>query len=217
MPEEIKHEPQMGLTFEKVWAMFQETDRKFQETSREIQELKLVVEENGRQMKDRAAETDRKFRETDRQIKEMSRKIGDLGGRFGDLIEHIIAPNLIEKFNRLGFMFGKMGTDVLFKDPAGKTLAEVDILLENGDIVMAVEVKSKLRIEYINDHISRMNKLRQYAGEHGDKRRLMGAVAGAVIPEGAKPFALKHGFYVIEQTGDTVKIDTPEGFVPKEW
>jgi hypothetical protein len=45
----------------------------------------------------------------------------------------------------------------------------------------------------------------------------MGAVAGAVIPEGAKPFALKHGFYVIEQTGDTVKIDTPEGFAPKEW
>jgi hypothetical protein len=43
------------------------------------------------------------------------------------------------------------------------------------------------------------------------------AVAGAIIGEGVKPFALKHGFYVISQAGDTVKIDVPEGFVPKAW
>ena len=32
-------EPEMGLTFEKVWAMFQETDRKFKETDRKISKL----------------------------------------------------------------------------------------------------------------------------------------------------------------------------------
>jgi hypothetical protein len=32
-----------------------------------------------------------------------------------------------------------------------------------------------------------------------------------------KTAALKTGFYVITQTGDTVKIDVPEGFVPKSW
>jgi hypothetical protein len=33
MGEETVREPEMGLTFEKVWAMFQETDRKMQETT----------------------------------------------------------------------------------------------------------------------------------------------------------------------------------------
>ncbi|MDR2258459.1 MAG: hypothetical protein LBE14_04850, partial [Treponema sp.] len=48
MPQKMSREPEMGLTFEKVWAMFQETDRKFKETDRQFKE------------------TDRKFKETDR-------------------------------------------------------------------------------------------------------------------------------------------------------
>jgi hypothetical protein len=45
----------------------------------------------------------------------------------------------------------------------------------------------------------------------------MGAVAGAILSEGVKPFAIKNGFYVLEQAGDTVKIDVPKAFIPKEW
>jgi hypothetical protein len=37
MTEQTVREPEMGLTFEKVWAMFQETDRKMQETDRKMQ------------------------------------------------------------------------------------------------------------------------------------------------------------------------------------
>jgi hypothetical protein len=80
-----------------------------------------------------------------------------------------------------------------------------------------VEVKSKLTVADVEEHTGRMEKLRQYADRHGDGRKLMGAVAGAIIPEGVKPFALRSGFYVLEQAGDTVKIDIPEGFVPREW
>ncbi|MDR2363952.1 MAG: hypothetical protein LBD65_06015, partial [Spirochaetaceae bacterium] len=80
---ETSREPQMGLTFEKVWAMFQETDRQIQEMSRE----------------------------TDRQIREMSRetdrKISKLGSRVGELVEHLVAPNLLEKFKQYGFQFRK--------------------------------------------------------------------------------------------------------------
>jgi hypothetical protein len=37
------------------------------------------------------------------------------------------------------------------------------------------------------------------------------------MPSSVRTFALKTGFYVITQTGDTVKIDIPEGFVPNAW
>jgi hypothetical protein len=38
-----------------------------------------------------------------------------------------------------------------------------------------------------------------------------------VFHDSVKSAVLKAGFYVIEQTGDTVKIDVPEGFKPREW
>ncbi|MDR2617602.1 MAG: hypothetical protein LBC62_01920 [Treponema sp.] len=48
-----------------------------------------------------------------------------------------------------------------------------------------------------------MEKLRNYAGLHHDKRVYLGAVAGVVFNEGEKTYALKKGFYVIEPSGGT--------------
>jgi hypothetical protein len=189
MSTETSREPQMGLTFEKVWAMFQETDRRIREMSRE----------------------------TDQQIRETDRKISKLGSRVGELVEHLVAPNLLEKFKGYGFQFRKTSIDVEIKDADNSLLAEVDVLLENGSVALAVEVKSKLTVDDIKEHIDRMGKLRVYADEHRDSRKFLGAVAGAIIPEGVKPFAIKSGFFVIEQAGDTAKIDVPDGFIPREW
>ncbi|MDR3275965.1 MAG: hypothetical protein LBT11_01940, partial [Treponema sp.] len=83
--------------------------------------------------------------------------------------------------------------------------------------VMAVEIKSKLLQKHVNDHIERMEKLRQYGEEHGDKRKLLGALAGAIVKKDAREYAIQKGFYVIEQSGDTVKIEMPEKFKPKAW
>jgi hypothetical protein len=199
MSDETLREPEMGLTFEKVWAMFQESDRRMKETDR-------IVKETARQMK----ETDRKMKETDR-------KISSLGSRLGELVEEIIFPNILEKFNKLGYVFGKAGSRVRYQDPQGAYVAEVDILLENGDVVLAVEVKTTLTENDVRDHIRRMEKLRLYADGHGDKRKLLGAVAGGIASQEVKAVAVKSGFFVLEQSGDTVKISVPKGFKPKEW
>jgi hypothetical protein len=108
MTTETKHEPQMGLNFEKVWAMFQETDRQIKEMSRET-----------------------------------DRKISKLGSRVGELVEHLVAPNLLEKFKTQGFLFRKTSINIEIKDANNLPLAEVDVLLENGSMALAVEVKSK--------------------------------------------------------------------------
>jgi hypothetical protein len=199
MTEQTAREPVMGLTFEKVWAMFQESDRRMQETDRRLRETERLIQENARQMK-----------ETDR-------KISKLGSRIGDLVEELIAPNILEKFNKLGYVFGKVAPQVRYSDSQGRYVAEVDLLLENGDTALAVEVKTNLTNADVRDHAERMEKLRRYADEHGDRRKLLGAVAGAVAAEGVKAFAVKNGFFVLEQSGDTVKISVPQGFKPREW
>jgi hypothetical protein len=206
MTEGTVRQPEMGLTFEKVWAMFQETDLKFQETARRFQETDRQFQE-----------TDRKFQETDRKFQETDRKISKLGSRIGDLVEELIVPNILEKFNKLGYVFGKVAPNVRYSDFGGQIIAEVDILLENGDTALAVEVKTHLTDADVRDHLQRMERLRRYADGHQDRRKLLGAVAGAIAAEEVKAFAVKSGFFVLEQSGDTIRISVPEGFKPREW
>jgi len=146
------------------------------------------------------------------------KEVGKLGNRFGELVEHLVAPNIKKKFNELGFCFTKAGMDVEISDPRNpQNDTEVDILLENGDIVVAVEVKSKPNDSDVNDHIQRMEILRRHADDKQDKRRYQGAIAGAVMSEAVRRYILKKGFYVIEQTGETVQITIPPGFKAREW
>jgi predicted GTPase len=43
---------------------------------------------------------------------------------------------------------------------------------------------------------------------------ILGAIAGAVFEDNVKDAARDAGFYVIEQSGDTMKIEIPEGWKP---
>ena len=88
---------------------------------------------------------------------------------------------------------------------------------ENGDTVIAVEVKAKPLVMDVDDHINRMEILRRRADARNDTRKFRGAIAGAIMDASVRNYAHKAGFYVIEQTGDTVKINIPEGFTPREW
>jgi hypothetical protein len=162
-------------------------------------------------------ETDRQMKETDRQLKETDRKIGELGNRFGELAEHLVRPNIKEKFRALNYTFTKAGSDIEFFDHTGKALTEVDIWLENGDFVMAVEIKSRLRVRDVEEHIRRMGILRAYLDERDDRRKILGAVAAVVVTEDLREYVPERGFYLIEPSGDTVKITAPEGFTPKLW
>ncbi|MCL2068213.1 MAG: hypothetical protein FWG99_12215 [Treponema sp.] len=248
-----------ALTFEKVWAMFQETDKKFQESDRKFQEAKAEREEAERVLREERKEADRKYKEEreeanrkykeekeeadrkykeereeadrkykeereeanrklEKQMKETDRRIGELGNRFGELAEHLVAPSIMEKFNDLGFEFSEHLHNWQIKDPnnpAGFT--EIDILLGNGDIAIAIEVKAKPRRAAVDEHIHRMEILRKVADRRKDTRKYQGALAGAIMEEPVRQYALEKGLYVIEQTGDTVMINVPKGFTAREW
>ncbi|MDR0597810.1 MAG: hypothetical protein LBG14_04825 [Treponema sp.] len=221
-----------GLTFEKVWAALQETDRMLKEQTRKmdlkLEETDWILQENALQLKEAdriIKETDRiiqenalQMKETDRQMKETDRKIGQLGNRFGELAEHLVAPSIREKFNLLGYTFDKVGQNIDISDALDRYKgAEIDLLLENGDRGVAVEVKARPQHKDVDRHVERMEVLRRWADRHDDKRKFCGAIAGAIFPDEAKNHALNAGFYVIEQTGDTVRIAVPEDFKPREW
>jgi hypothetical protein len=58
--------------------------------------------------------------------------------------------------------------------------------------------------------------MRKYADLHDDKRIFLGAVAGIVVTDEIRAYALSKGFYFIEYAGDNFSITAPKD-KPKEW
>ena len=127
--------------------------------------------------------------------------------------------NLGPKFDRFGYHFPReVNGSAKFRGEDRKVLVEVDRLLENGDVMMAVEVKAKLKKDDVDDHIRRLGILSAYNARQNDRRKVLGAVAGGVVPQHLLEYALGKGLYVLVQNGESVEVaDTPTDFKPMEW
>ena len=211
-----------GLTFEKVWASIQELRESQKETERILkEEAERQREESARRREEidlAAKETAEWKKEMDKMMRRSNRQMGDLNRRFGQLAEHLVAPSIHKRFNELGYHFGEVspGGHRLFGED-GKTKTEIDLLLENGDTIMAVEVKTRPVVKDVEHHIKRLEILCDHRRGINDKRKIKGAIAGAIFGTEEKKATLEAGLYVLEQSGDTMRIEVPEGFVPREW
>ncbi|MDR2701908.1 MAG: hypothetical protein LBB72_05720 [Spirochaetaceae bacterium] len=149
---------------------------------------------------------------TEKAIRETQKNIGGLNNTLGSIVEHLLTPGLPQKFKKLGYHFNRIAT---YKFAEG-VYAQIDGMLENGEQAVAVEVKTTLRQADIDEHLARMEKIRKYADEHGDKRQFMGAIAATIADESSRGYALKKGLFVIEPSGEDVKVTKPAGEV-KVW
>ena len=145
-------------------------------------------------------------------IRETQKNIGGLNNTLGSIVERLLTPSLPQKFKKFGYSFNRIAS---YSYAAG-VYAQIDGMLENGSQAVAVEVKTKLRQTDIDDHLVRMEKIRKHADEHGDNRQFMGAMATFITDENAKNYALKQGLFVIEPSGEDVKVTKPEK-EPRVW
>ena len=154
----------------------------------------------------------------EKRMKRLERDMGKLGNSYGDQVEAMFV-NLGSKFNAQGFSFPKEAKgSITFLDENRKVLAEVDHLLENGSVVLPIEVKARLKQEHVDDHIRRLGVISAYNIKHNDNRKVLGAVAGGIVPENVLAYAQKRGLYVLVQNGESVEIaNPPANFTPKEW
>jgi len=204
-------------SFESVWALIQENAKQHE---REMKELRERQKETDRIMKESAERHEREMkenaREREKEKAEFNERLGNYINLFGDFTEYVMAPKLCEKFNELGFNFSTAIRNVRVRDKINSIYFETDAVLENYDKSMIVEIKTQLTIERIKKHIERLEKMRRYADLHGDKRAFLGAVAGVVVADEVREYALNQGFYLIEPAGEDLNITPPNGS-PKEW
>jgi hypothetical protein len=189
------------LDFPTVWAALME-DRESMKELRESQK-----------------ETDRLIKELRNSQKETNQQLGGLHNSMGDLVETLFAPHLGEKFDAYNYNLERQYHRVRIYDDNNRLRTDIDILLSNTTLCMAVEVKRWLETkDHVDDHIKRMQLIRQYPPAEVKGKKLLGAIVGAVVTPEAREYAEQNGFFVLELTGYDIRLlEPPKDFQPKEW
>ena len=205
-------------TYDDILRLFQETDRKFQETERKFwetsQETDRKFQETERKFWETSQETDRKFQETSREIKVVNESIGRLGNRLGDFVEEMVRPAAVRLFREQGIDVHEVHRGVEASRDGDDI--EIDLLVVNTTDLVAVECKSLLSIDDVNQHLTNLNKLKRMLPTYAEKR-VMGGVAAMVLPDNVGRYAYRHGLFVIAQSGDHLLIRNDAKFKPHVW
>ena len=176
--------------------LFKETREEFKETDR------------------RQKETDRQLKETEKLVKELGKQIGGLSNKFGSFTEGLALPSMT-KILKQRFKMEVISPSV--RVSKNGIDAEIDVLAYANSAVnevYAVEVKSHLREEGINQLSTLMANFRNLFPEHADKK-LYGIIAAVDMSEDIKKRVLDAGFYAARIKDEVFSLDTPEGFQAK--
>jgi len=132
--------------------------------------------------------------------------IGYTGHSIGHIVELVLIPGIKKKMNECGHDFDTLAPRKLYYRKDGNIFTEIDLFLENGEEVMAVEVKTQLSVSAVEHHLRRLQLLRKHESEKLNDKTILAAVAGLSIDEDAREMASRLGMYVIEMVEDTKNI-----------
>ena len=149
----------------------------------------------------------------------LSTRFGNVTNKLGELIEYLVAPNLRVQFDVYGFNFQNLYTRVEIIGAKRNRLAELDIVLTDGDSIMSIEVKTQPTIDDLLFHLKRKEKIQmQNTGIFRNIDKVYMTIAGAIFSEEVIKEAFRLGFYVVRQKENNVEIvPPPEDFVPQYW
>ena len=124
------------LNFEKVWQLFQETNRQFKET-------------------------DRRFKETDKKMKALQELFEGQGGK---LVESLVEGDLVRLLNKRVIQVND--TSTRRKGCRNGENYEFDIIAHNGEEIVIVEVKTTLRAKPVGQFIECLQRAKHYLPEY---------------------------------------------------
>ncbi len=191
--------PQHKNIVEQIWAMILENQRGFAELRKMQEATALALDKLEKQ----TAKTDK--------------KVADITDTLGKYVEEQIRPKAISEFKRFGVYLNESHQRVTNDDEKGNKMYEIDLLLVNTEFAVAIESKSKLSMDDVNAQLKRLDKIKLHPTKGLRNIKLLGGVAGMIVPENVLEYAKKKGLFVFIPSGETVKIANHDSFEYRTW
>ena len=155
-------------------------------------------------------------RETDRLTRENARRIRELdelfNGQWGKLMEALVKGDLVALLKRRGIEVDLVFTNV--ERNYGGRRWEIDILAVNGAELVAVEVKTTLKVRDVNHYLDTLRHFTELMPDYAG-RAVYGAVAYLKADESSDTYAERQGLFVIRATGSSASITNGRDFRPR--
>ena len=177
-----------------------------------VAELVQAQKETDRQMKEtgrQMEETDRRMKETDEKIKKLSDLFGD---QWGKLVEALMRPGTVELFRKRGLPVTQMTERREGIDSQGRTI-EVGMTLISDETIVAVEIRTRCKVEDVDWHIDKLHRFKQAFKEYANWE-LQGAVAALRFAEESDRYAYRRGLWVLKCTDGITRLVNDPNFKP---
>jgi hypothetical protein len=157
-------------------------------------------------------------KETSRAVRELSKETGGISNRLGEVAQCFFGSDLWRHFDGFNYEFQRLYPYLPLFNEKNEPIGDIDITLLNGEYVMAIEVKTHLKRKNVEYHAKRLEQIKKYPPDQYKGKILLGGMAGLMIDRDAKDLADEMGIYIIEQSGDAVRLaPRPEWFKAREW
>ncbi|OBU77672.1 hypothetical protein [Cylindrospermopsis raciborskii] len=192
----------------------EERQRENEVRQREYEERQREYEERQRKHEEEMNQFRISMEETRKIVAETNKNMGSITSRWGEFVENLVRPAAVRLFKEQGINVHYTSLQVKADDYAGSI--EIDIWAENDGEIVAIEVKSHLKVRDIKRFITVLDRFKDVFPKYKNYK-LYGAVAGIKVDEKADQYALEQGLFLIRPAGDSVAIDMKKDFQAKVW
>ena len=184
----------------------------------EMWNLVKATQEN---LKEVSAELSASRKEMDRRLKEYDKRLEKTRSIFetqwGQLVESLVEGKLVNLLKDRGVEVRQTSQRVeasYTKKDGDTQTKEFDIVVVNGEEVVAVEVKTTLTPGKVKYFLKSLKDFKKYFPDYQSKT-VYGAVAYLKSAAEAHLFSQRQGLFVIRATGDSAGIINKKNFKPK--
>ena len=171
------------------------------ELQKETNERFKETDERFKKTDERFKETDERFKKTDRFIKNLSINVDGISRTQGEITEDYFF-NILKEDKRVGELKFDNIERNLYQYARHNLKGEYDIIMFNGDSVLIVEIKNKIRNKDIDNLKNKqIANFRELFPNYKDFK-IYGAVAGFTIKDELIKKATDEGFFVLQKKGD---------------
>jgi hypothetical protein len=199
--------PENTVTLDDIFALFRESEQQLKET-------RQIFKENQQAFEERHRIAEQEMAALRKQVEQTNKQVGGLTSRWGEFVENMIKPAAARIFREQGIDVHYTAMRVKGDDERGSM--EIDILVENGNEIVAIEVKSHLEVRNVKRFLQTLERFKEAFPKY-QNYKLYGAVAGIKIDEKADEYATQEGLFLIEPAGDSVIIANSQNLKPKIW
>ncbi len=200
-----------AVTIADIYKLFERTEAQFAEFQKEADRRSAEADRRSAEADRRSAEADRTMEELKKQVQETTKAVNSLTTPLCLFIEEMVEPAVVQLFQERGIDVTQTMSRLKSKRPGAAM--EIDILAVNGSELVAVECKSRLSKDDVDDFLDRLQRFKLAFPQFRDFQ-VYGAVAGIEIDQGIDSYAYRRGWFVIKQSGETVKIINDVQFQP---